>query len=61
MSEHQLAAPVMASGLAVGDTELTGSVREEQVHSLGIHYADHRQYIAAIIAQTDPFPLVPAT
>ncbi len=49
MSEEQLAAPVMASGLAVGATELTGSVREELVHSLGIHYADHRQYITDIL------------
>ena len=52
MSDDQFAAPVMASGLAVGDTELTGSVLEELVQSLGIHYADHRQYIAAIVAGT---------
>lgn len=50
LSEDQLAAPVSASGLAVGNTELTGSVLEELVQSLGIHYADHRHYIAAIVA-----------
>ncbi len=52
LSEEQLAAPVSASGLAVGATELTGSVLEELIQSLGIHYADHRQYIAAIVEGT---------
>jgi hypothetical protein len=53
MSEEQLAAPVMASGLAVGNTVLTGSVLAELVQSLGVHYADHRQYIAAIVASAE--------
>ena len=49
MSDEQLAAPVNASGLAVGNTELTGSVLDELVQCLGVHYTDHRQYIAAIV------------
>lgn len=51
LSEEQLAAPVSASGLAVGNTELTGSVLEELIQSLGIHYADHRQHIAAMLEE----------
>lgn len=52
MSDEHLAAPVSESGLAVGNTQLAGSVLDELVQILGVHYADHQQYIRAMLQES---------